>query len=179
MSGQQRLPLEVDPFRMAELGRRFEGNVEIRTLKRLLPLLESTTGSIDVELEFDIDEGGIKYLQGKLQTSLVLKCQRCLEAMDYPLQNEFRLALVHSDSEAERLPEQYEPQIVETTPMHMLDMIENEILISIPHIPMHDEALCSIKQFSNENELVEQRDEASVKANPFAVLEKLKKDHLK
>ena len=179
MSGQHRLPLEVDPFRMAELGRCMSGKIKLDTLKRLLPLLESTTGTIDVELEFGIDEGGISHLHGKLETTLTLKCQRCLQAMDYPLQNEFRLALVHSDGEAERLPEQYEPQIVETTPMHMLDMIEDEILLSIPHIPMHDEALCSVRPVHDKAELVEQQEGVSVKTNPFAVLEKLKKDHLK
>jgi len=162
---------------MADIGRCMVGKVEIGALKRLLPLLESTTGSIDVELEFNIDEGGIRYLHGKLNTNLALRCQRCLEVMDYPLQNEFRLALVRSDSEAERLPEQYEPLLVETTPVHMLDMIEDEILLAVPHIPLHDESLCSIKQFSDENELIEQQADKSVKANPFAVLEKLKKDH--
>jgi len=177
MSGQQRLPLEVDPFRMAELGRQMGGQIEIGQFKRLLPLLESTTGSVEVELGFDIDEGGIRFLRGKLTTTLALRCQRCLEVMDYPLQSEFRLALVHCDSEAERLPEQYEPLIVETSPIHVLDMIEDEILLSVPHIPMHDEVMCSIKSFSDENELVAQQEEASVKANPFAVLEKLKKDH--
>lgn len=179
MSGQQRLPLEVDPFRMAELGRHMIGKIKIGTLKRLRPLLESTTGTVDVELKFDIDEGGISYLHGKLETTLVLICQRCLKAMDYPLQNEFRLALVHSDAEAERLPEEYDPQIVETTPMHMLDMIEDEILLSLPNIPMHDKAVCSIRPIHENIELVGQQKEASVKTNPFAVLEKLKKDHLK
>lgn len=175
MSGQQRLPLELDPFRMAELGRQFTGKVEISSLKRLLPVLESATGQIDVELQFDIDEGGIRYLHGKLATSLVLKCQRCLTAMEFPLRNEFWLAFVQSDSEAEHLPEQYEPQLVETTPIHVLDMLEDEILLSLPHIPLHSNASCSIQQFSDEDELAEQRDE--VVTNPFAILGKLKKDH--
>jgi len=177
MSGQQRLPLEIDPFRMAEVGRLMAGKVEITTLKRLLPLLESTTGYIDIELEFNIDEGGVRYMHGKIATTLVLKCQRCMEAMDLPLQNEFSLAFVHSESEAELLPEQYEPQIVESTPVHLMDMLEDEILLSLPQIPMHDEAECSIQSFNDENELVEQQSEKEDKPNPFAVLEKLKRDN--
>ncbi len=175
MSGQQRLPLELDPFRMADLGRRFSGKVEISSLKRLLPVLESTTGCVDVELQFDIDEVGIRYLHGKLATDLVLKCQRCLTAMEFPLRNEFWLAFIQNDIEAEHLPEQYEPQLVESTPMRVLDMLEDEILLSIPYIPVHSDASCSNQQFSNEDELAEQRDE--VVANPFAILGKLKKDH--
>ncbi len=175
MSGQQRLPLEIDPFLMAEMGRRFIGDVELSVFKRVLPLLESTSGNVDIELVFGIDEGGISYLNGKLKTMLVLSCQRCLTAMDFPVQNEFRLAIVRNNCEAEQLPEHYEPVIVETTPMHMMDMIEDEILLSIPHIPMHDEALCLIKPFSDKDNLAEQQKE--VRPNPFAVLEKLKKDH--
>ena len=177
MSGQQRLPLEVDPFRMADVGRRMAGQVELGKLKRLAPMLESTDGVVDVELAFDIDESGVRYLYGVLQGKLELSCQRCLARMDFPLQGEFRLALVHNDSEAERLSERYEPLVVETTPMHMLDMIEDEIILSIPHIPMHEEGLCSIQVPGGTEELAEQPEEDEEKPNPFAVLEKLKKDH--
>ncbi len=176
MSGQQSLPLELDPFRMAELGRHFTGNVALKVFKRLIPLLESTTGSIDVELKFGVDEDGIYTLHGTLDTMLVLKCQRCLMAMNFPLQNKFQLALVKSDSEAGQLPERYEAQIVETTPMRIMDMLEDEILLSIPHIPMHNKASCSTQPFRDENNLAEQQQE-KVKPNPFAVLEKLKKNH--
>ena len=177
MSGQQHLPLEVDPFRMAEVGRYFAGKIEVGKLKRLLPLLESTIACVDVEIKFDVDEGGVKFLHGKLRATLVLKCQRCLQAMNFPLQDEFRLAFVQSDSEAERLSEQYEPQVVESTPIHLLDLIEDEILLCLTQIPVHDEGVCSVQQFGDENKLVEQQDKASEKPNPFAVLKELKKDH--
>ena len=177
MSGQQRLPVEVDPFRMADQGRQFSGQIKLGSLKRLVPMLESAEGQFDIELGFDVDEVGIKYLYGSLQAVLALKCQRCLESMQFPLQSEFKLALIHSEAEAERLPETYEPLVVETIPMHILDMLEDEILLSVPHIPMHEESECMIQPSMTETELAEQQDEDEPKENPFAVLEKLKKDH--
>ncbi len=162
---------------MAEIGRRFTGQLEIGSLKRLLPLLDSAAGSVDVELGFDVDEAGIKNLHGTLQATLILRCQRCLEAMEYPLKSEFHLAIIQSDSEAERLPETYEPLVVESTPMHIMDVIEDEILLSLPHIPMHEEGTCSIEPVAGETELEEQQEVGEAKPNPFAVLEKLKKDH--
>ncbi len=177
MSGQQRLPVEVDPFRMAEQGRQFKGKVEIGSLKRLVPLLESAEGQFDVELGFDVDEIGIKYLYGNLQAELELRCQRCLEKMRYPLNSEFKLALVESEAAVDQLPEGYEPLLVETAPMHILDMLEDEILLVVPQIPVHDESECSIAALVSERELAEQPDEDEPKENPFAVLEKLKKDH--
>ena len=162
---------------MAEMGRQYEGRLEIRRLKRLLPLLESDAGSVDVELRFDIDEMGIKYLQGKLEAKLILCCQRCLEAMEYPMESQFRLAILQSDAEAERIPETYEPLVVETTPLHLEEVLEDEILLSVPQIPMHDEMVCSLKTTEGKKELAEQPVKEEVKDNPFAVLEKLKKDH--
>ena len=177
MSGQQRLPIEMDPFRMAEQGRRFSGQIEIGHLKRLLPLLESSEGTVDVELAFDIDEIGIRYLQGHLAARLELRCQRCLEAMEYPLESDFLLAIIQSDGEAERLPGTYEPLVVETTPLHIQDVIEDELLLSIPQIPMHTDEACGDQYMAEETDLAEQQEEQTDKVNPFAVLEKLKKDH--
>jgi uncharacterized protein len=177
MSGQQRLPVEVDPYRMAELGRQYSGQIEIGSMKRLLPLLESAKGQVDVELHFDIDETGTKYLQGYLRADLELMCQRCLESMEFPLNTEFRLALIKSDSEAERLSGTYEPLVVETTPLYIQDVLEDEILLSLPTIPMHEPGACSIQPLMKQTELAEQHDEETEKTNPFAVLEKLKKDH--
>lgn len=176
MSGQQRLPLEVDPFRLAEAGRRISGRLELASLKRVLPLLESTTADVDVNLEFNIDAGGIRYMHGTLETILALKCQRCLENMRLPVQSEFRLALVENDAAIEQLPETYEPLLVETTPIRLYEVLEDELLLAIPMIPMHDESECSAQAFNDENELAE-RQEEEVKPNPFAVLEKLKRDH--
>lgn len=160
---------------MAELGRRFTGKVALGALKRLRPLLESAEGNVDVELTFGIDESGIRYLRGRLAALLTLTCQRCLGPLEYPIENEFQLALVQSDSEVSSLPEQYEPLLVETTPLHMLDMLEDEILLSIPHIPSHSEEACTIRTYVDAGGEAEQQNEA--RDNPFAVLEKLKKDH--
>ena len=162
---------------MAELGRQYSGQLTIGSMKRLLPLLESAQGVVDVELGFDIDETGTKYLHGKLRAELELKCQRCLESMVFPLNSEFRLALIQDDSEAERLSGDYEPLVVATTPLHLQDVLEDEIILCIPHIPMHEQGVCSIQPLMDETELAEQHDEEMEKTNPFAVLEKLKKDH--
>lgn len=177
MSGQQRLPVEVDPFRMAEQGRQFKGLVKIGSLKRLVPLLESADGQFEVELAFDVDEIGIKYVCGTLQAVLEMKCQRCLELMQLPLNSEFQLALVESEVEAEQLPETYEPLVVDASPIHLLDMLEDEILLSLPQIPMHSESECSIQPKEMNKELAEQPDRETGNTNPFAVLGKLKKDH--
>ncbi|MDH5444653.1 MAG: YceD family protein [Gammaproteobacteria bacterium] len=177
MSGQQRLPIELDPFRMAEQGRQFSSPVRIKQFKRLLPLLESDEGNVDVELQFEVDEIGMRILRGHLKANLILQCQRCLAKMDYPLESDFHLAIIQSDGEVERLPETYEPLVVESTPMHVLDVIEDEILLSIPQVPMHGENDCIAQPTKDKTELAEQHANGETKENPFAVLEKLKKDH--
>ena len=90
------LPDRLDLYAAAEAGRELRGRLKLDRLVRALPLFESTEGELEVVLELGRDEDGIHYLDGSVQGSLLLLCQRCLEPMEYPLAATFRLGLVHS-----------------------------------------------------------------------------------
>lgn len=178
MSGHHdRLPLQVDPFRMAELGREFEGAIEIRQLKRLTPLLRSDTGMLGVKLDFGIDASGVKFMHGLITGELELDCQRCMGELILPLQIDFHLALLRDETQLEKLQDEYEPLLVEAVPIFIADVIEDEALLAIPQIPKHEEDECAVKLSATQDELSGTEAEMDEKANPFAVLAKLKKDH--
>ena len=171
---QKRLPHQIDPFRLCEARASLSGPIPLKQLQRLLPSLANDSGEIEVVLNFDIDELGVPFMQGELKAELQLICQRCLEPYAFPVDVQSILAWVRTEREAERLPIRYEPYLVETNPLVLNDVIEDELLLSLPQIPMHDESECLAMQWIQKP--VDNEVETEVKANPFAVLAELKKD---
>jgi len=182
MSNQRkRLPHEIDPFRLVESRSALEGSVPLKQFKRLGPFLVDDTGVVAVVLNFDIDELGVPFVSGSIETSLALVCQRCLERYDFPIAKDFTLALIKTEKEAESLPLRFEPYLVETNPLILNDVIEEELLLAMPQIPMHDQSECIASSWiSNpENEADESvagtDPQDASQENPFSVLANLKR----
>ena len=73
------------------------------------------------------------------------------------------------------MPEIYEPIEVDSFgEINLLEMIEDEFILSLPLVPMHTDEHCEV----SESELVfgELPEELAKKPNPFAILANLKKN---
>ncbi len=155
---------------LADVGRSFRGVVPVDRLDRLSALLTSTEGELKVEMAFSLDERRIRTLKGTIKGEVSLVCQRCLEALRFPLDLEFSLGIIASDDEVVRLPEGYEPLLASGDPMKTFEVIEDEVLLAVPSVPTHEGvAHCRAGHLDHENQVVPERE------NPFAVLEKLKR----
>jgi uncharacterized protein len=139
-------------------------------------LLLERSGEVIVSLEFGIDAEGIRYLKGRLQTVVVLECQRCLQSTQTPIDADFALGLVQSIEMAEKLPSHYEPLLVESDSLFLRDIIEDELLLALPLVAMHDESQCIDvnQQAADANKRNNDDRGESEKANPFAALAALK-----
>jgi uncharacterized protein len=172
----ERLPVHIDPLRMAETGRLLEGRYSIADLDRLHDVLLEHSGEVAVSLEFGIDAEGIRYLRGRLQTEVALECQRCLQPMRAPIDATFSLGLVRTVDAAEQLPSHYEPLLVESDALFLRDIIEDELLLALPLVAKHDESQCvdvnqRVAAAVKRNDYERGEDN---KANPFAALAALK-----
>jgi uncharacterized protein len=162
------LPDRLDLYAMAEARRALRGRVKLAGLPRVLPLLLSDAGELDVVLEFGVDEDGTHTLCGSVTGRLVMQCQRCLEPMEYPLVSSFRLGIVFSQEAAGELSDRYEPLLITREPTQIADVVSEEVLLALPIVPMHDEeAECRALV----NDYAPAADE---RENPFAVLAQLK-----
>jgi uncharacterized protein len=162
------LPDRLDLYAMAEAGRVLRGRVKLAGLPRVLPLLLSEAGELDVVLELGKDEDGTHTLCGSVTGRLVMQCQRCLESMEYPLATSFRLGLVFSQEAAGDLPARYEPLLLAREPTLIAEVVSDEVLLALPIVPMHGEdAECRALA----NDYAPAADE---RENPFAVLAQLK-----
>jgi len=174
-----RLPVQIDPIRLAVARQILTGTLPLKSCKRLNNIVVSddeTSSIINVDLEFGIDSEKIHYCTGKISADLDLICQRCLEPMTWQAKSRVNLAFVKNDHEAESLPGVYEPYILHSVPLVMSDIIEDELLLELPQVPLHDEAECPASEILHNLTSDTQSDTPQAGDNPFAALESLKND---
>lgn len=170
----QKLPIEIDPFRLAKAGLTLEGRLSLSVMPRLSELLQDNSGEVDVSMQFDIDKIlGLPIMTGVFKAALPLICERCSEPMVYEANIDCSLAIINSERKIEGLAEQYDPWIIDNDdPVVLSSIVEDELILDIPLVPKHSHA-CLPKGawFSGE-----EQDDDEKPVSPFAVLSALKKD---
>lgn len=167
------LPERVDFRRLAARETSLEGALPVARLSRLVERLLDDSGQVQLEARFDRDESGRYRLQGQLRAALRVRCERCLEPMTRQVDQAFCLAAVWSEDDASHLPEAYDPWVVGEEPVSLLEMIEEELLLSLPLVNYHDEP-CMQGWVKTADEVA---GPTGKRENPFEVLESLRRKH--
>ena len=172
------LPEMVKFERQVEINRTIEGIYPVAKLARLSETLFSNDGHVTAKLEFT-DSVGFASLKGKVSAKILVECQRCLEPVETEISGSFKFALINSEEEIEQLPEEFEPYLVEGDEQSIVELIEDELLLCLPMVTIHDQN-CSdymTRQNSKIKAEMEADKEAARKAeHPFAALKALKED---
>ena len=167
----QTLPVHLNFAQKAKIGFEIQGKLPIKQFKRLNEALLSDEGDIEVELKFD-RACPVPFIVGHIKTELQLRCQRCMQAMSHSVDVDFKLGLVQNEAQMEKLEDEFEPYLLESDNNHLPDMLEEELLLALPLVAMH-EFDCSDylqKQVFEQQDKVEKTEE---KENPFSVLKDL------
>jgi len=147
-------------------------------------------GSMQPELQDDGTEAPQPYLRLAVHGSAWIECQRCLSPYSQHLDVDATYRIVLTEEEADEFPLDNDEVevIVGSRQFDLIDLIEDELLLSLPLVPKHDvcpqvhESL-NTGVYSAEGELDEgglngeadsQQDGGSGRPNPFAALGKLK-----
>jgi uncharacterized protein len=166
----------VDPFRLCDQARLFEGHFDLDQLHRLAEALASTEGQASYRIECDRDEQRRARIRGCVDAELTVICQRCMGPMRLPVHMEFQLAVVTGESEAAQLPDDYDPLLLEGETLRLADVIEDELLLAVPVAAMHPVDECGVNPADwSPPEPEEKPETASSRENPFAVLAGLKR----
>ncbi len=104
-----------------------------------------------------------------------LTCQRCLAPVDTPLAVDRWFRFVADEAAAEAQDDDCEEDLLALEPRpNLLDVLEDELLMELPLVPMHDTCPTSVALGSSAPaDGIDQ--DASPRRNPFAELAKLKK----
>ncbi|MES2217053.1 MAG: YceD family protein [Pseudomonadota bacterium] len=165
------LPTHVDPVRFAENAMDLHGTLPISNMLRLAPSLNSPTGEAQVHIQFGMDKK-IKFSKGQVKAELAVQCQRCLEPFVYEIISDFAFGIVETDAKAKELPAHYDPVLIIDDSLNLAEMIEEELIINLPIVLMHDPKDCKVKM---PVVVLEDPDATQPKkVNPFKVIESLK-----
>jgi uncharacterized protein len=159
------LPERVDASRMVQARRSFQGKLPLASFRRLRESLAGAEGEAEFDLEFGKDEFGVAYLAVRVEADLPLTCQRTLDVYREAVRVDQRLGLIGDESEEAALPPGYEPLLIADGQVSLADVIEDELILALPVVPLKPGAP------------VEWHDEAPPEEgdpNPFAALAKLK-----
>lgn len=170
-----KLPLTLDPIRAAKKRSDYIGIIESKNAKRLRASSKSVESDIEAQFSFYVDEQGLNVVSGKANVEIMLECQRCGKGFPYHLEVEFLYSPLFNPERANELPEIYELlELNEYGEVDLLQIIEDEFILTLPQYPMHDPEDCSVTEDDMSfGEIPEE--EVEEKPNPFAVLESLKK----
>ncbi|MBO1254957.1 23S rRNA accumulation protein YceD [Alteromonas sp. 5E99-2] len=169
-----KLPHQIDPVKSALQRSDYEGVVNTSDMVRLNNIVVSSDDYVEANVQFLKDEQGLTVFRGSLMTSVELLCQRCNEAFKQNLNVEFCYSPVQGEDEFDSLPEAYEPvEVDEHGMVNLLQLFEDDLMVSLPLVPRHAEAECTVTESDMQFGQLKPEDE---RPNPFAVLKELKRD---
>ncbi len=173
------LPDFADPLRLCTLGKAYKGAIPLADLSRLAPLLTSTEGEAAFVLEFQMDARQRPTVEVRVRADLAVQCQRCLETMVHEVDSQTRLVVVSGPEEAERLPDDVDPLLVEEDRLALRSLLEDELLLAIPAAPRHRPEDCKVRLDevnTRSGPQAEPDTEAADAEHPFAALADWKSD---
>jgi uncharacterized protein len=174
----------LDPWRAAAAGLALEGEAGPADLPRLAEALEALVpdgaGSAArwparYSLVFQRDEAGRCVVTGTCVLEIRPTCQRCLGRVDLGLDCALSLALIASEAQADDLPPALDPAVVEDDRLRPLDLVEEELLLALPLVPMHPAGDCPGHAAADPEPSGADVADEEARENPFAVLAALRK----
>ena len=136
----------LDAVHAARSAIRLERHFDVSELPRLrdatLPSDGKDAAALDATFVFSLLEGH-PTIDGEMSGTVYLRCQRCLQPVAIPLAEDFQLVLVADD---EVRPEEfgtYEPVVVDASRVDLQWLAEEQGLLALPLVPLHEPGECA------------------------------------
>ena len=171
-----------------------QGVVALCALPRVAaaaPAVVGESGECRYRLAIAVDSARRLTLDGEVEATLPLTCQRCLQPMAWPVAAAVGVTVVETEQAFDRLEATREPLLLMGGRQRLSDVIEEELLLAMPLAPMHaDGDRCAIQGvIAADDRNVEASPVGAAasgaqtpgaaprrRPNPFAVLASLKKE---
>jgi uncharacterized protein len=169
-------PELIDPIRLADQEQEICGSYPLAALERLVPLLHQVEGEVSFRLRFTRDVDGRRIVKGNVSSRLCLTCQRCLMPAWFPVEREVLLGVVGDLAAADRLPSELEPLLLVEGATSVRDMVEDELILALPVVAMHEPDQCSAQEVIEQYVLGEDGSDEGETINPFAILKSFRQN---
>jgi len=136
--------VEVDPWRFCRDAQSWEIQSDVAAFARLAH--EFTQGTLFCRVLGRVDQRGSLSLRVAVSGEVGLTCQRCLGDMPYRVEVERTLYLAKNDAELERLDALPDSDAIQPgESLSLVELVEDEVLLSLPLATMHAEGECSLR----------------------------------
>lgn len=171
---------EIDAFEFVRRAKSDGGSVALKEFWRLCDGLPEQEGQAHWQVQGAKGPLGEQLLHLKVQSTVVVACQRCLQGMPWEVDTEAVLQLVESESELDDEDESAEggehgdaggdyDRVLGSQYFNVYEQIEDELILSLPYVPMHN--VCSGGVAAQA-----EQDAGARRVSPFAALAQLKKN---
>ncbi|AXT32626.1 23S rRNA accumulation protein YceD [Pseudoalteromonas tunicata] len=169
-----KIPRTIDPVKIAKQRLTYDGIVTFDSFARLEQVVQEKVGEVQVKIHCDYDAQKRLVIYSNVKAPVTLTCQRCNGDIGLDLELDLAYAAVAAGKSSDHLPDYYEVvELNEEGEVNLHQLIEDELILAIPLVPMHEESLC---RYSPEPISFGEIDEVEDKPNPFEILKQLKKD---
>ena len=128
-----------DVDRLADRQAEIAFDIPLSRLPRVQAQIAGAQGSVRGVAHFR-REAGYRLAELELEGEAKLVCQRCLAPLMWPLTSETRVALVASEMDADRVPQELETVHAPEDRIRVADLVEEELLLTLPLVPLHESA---------------------------------------
>lgn len=158
----------IDTFDFVSNNRTLHGKIILNECVRLKDYLYDNQGELKYKISGFLDKNDKSVLQITINGEISLHCQRCLGELIHLLDVQRDILLAENENELSHLDEiETIDGILAVSNLDVLELIEDEIILSLPISPRHRENECSAQELIDSNTTGEK--------NSFAALAKLKK----
>ena len=134
-------PDSVQIEKAAAAKREFGGTVPLTRLERLAGMIADPGESeIAFRLRFSHDDQRQVRVEVWVNGRVPLICQRSLKEFEHALDSHSVVGLISGEREADALPEDYEPFLVSEGRVELVTLIEEEMLLALPLVPVDPES---------------------------------------
>jgi uncharacterized protein len=162
-------PLDIDQLADGEADVDF--SVPVVELPRLRSRLETLGGVVQGSVHFR-RQAGLVVAELTARGTAVLQCQRCMEKLEASVETHSRVALIPSEAEAGRVPEDLEPMLAPAGRISIREIVEEELMLFLPIVPSHEQAAECVPAGAGG---AEESADAVATQRPFAQLQELLK----
>jgi uncharacterized protein len=146
-------PAVIDSLEFARSEQELTGALPVARLERLHDVLTDTDGTLAYTLRGGKDERQRPFLELAIGGELHLQCQRCLETLNYPVRLESRLLVIPRGEQLDELMDDPSaPDAIEANAeLNVAELLEDEVLLSLPLSPRHAEGECESRTRRDED----------------------------
>jgi len=160
--------VEINPFDFSRLGEQRDGEFAVSQLPRLAKECVDTSGLLRWRVGGGMHSGGYPQLLLAITGEVCVTCQRCLQPYICAIASNATLLLARNELQADQMEAMFDDDsldvIAVASVVDLVQLIEDEALLSMPQAPKHDR--CPSGEAASQSEI------ATKKLSPFAALKK-------